>query len=111
MSEEPLSEETRAVLTRTIPQAFSEEWLLEYMEAVKGITRGISVDHTCEHCDKRGKVYVQIPNFSEINKTIMDLWNQAFGRPGVAEGEPGGVTIIVERSSKVALNGDGPSPA
>jgi hypothetical protein len=90
-------EQPRAVAARVTAEIFNEDWLREYLESVKQLSRGYPVDHKCSECGKRQKVYVHVPDFKNINESVIDFWNQAFGRPGTAEGEPGGVTIIVHR--------------
>jgi len=98
-----VSDQPREIAARLTAEIFNEEWLREYLESVKLLSRGYPTDHTCKECGKRQKVYAMVPDFKNINESIIDFWNQAFGRPGTAEAEAGGVTIIIERTP---LNGD-----
>ena len=98
-------QQPREVTARVMGEVFDEEWLREYAEKLKGLTKGALVDHTCAGCGKRAKVKVEVPDFKGINDSILELWNQGFGRPGMAEGEPGGVELVIERLWPGEVNG------
>lgn len=87
----------REVTARVVSEVFDEEWLRGWAEALKDLSKGYPVEHNCPECGFRKKIIVQIPDFRGITDSVLELWNQAFGRPGTADAEPGGVTIIVNR--------------
>jgi hypothetical protein len=91
-------------MARLTSEVFDEDWLREFMDSVKGIQKGVMVDHKCGECGKRGKVTVQIPDFKAILDSVVEFFNQSYGRPSTADGEPGGVTIIVERKWPVGTS-------
>jgi hypothetical protein len=84
-------------MARLTNEVFDEEWLRDFMGQVKNLEKGVLVDHKCPHCEKRGKVTIPIPDFKAILDSVVEFFNQSYGRPATADGEPGGVTIIVER--------------
>ena len=90
--------EARAIIARLYSEVFDEPALREIMEGIKQLSRGYPVDHKCSECGKRQKVYVHVPDFKQILESMSEFLNQGYGRPGTAEGEPGGVTIIVKRN-------------
>jgi len=100
----PEDSEARAIIARLYSEVFDEAALRELMEGIKQLSRGYPVDHKCSECGKRQKVYVHVPDFKQILEAMSEFLNQGYGRPGTAEGEPGGVTIIVHR------NWPGPDP-
>lgn len=88
----------RQDLGEVINKTFDRKWLLEFAETVKGMTQGVWGQGRCPECDSPRKVLVQIPDVQGQIKAVVALLEQAEGRPGTAQGEAGGVTLIVERS-------------
>lgn len=100
MSEKPKTR--REDLGEAINQVFDAEWLLEFAETIKGMTNGVWGEGNCPECGSPRKVLVKIPDIQGQLKAVMALLEQAEGRPGTAQGEAGGVTLIIERSWPVA---------
>jgi hypothetical protein len=96
-AEAQVSEEPREVIGRVFPEVFDEEYVRELMESIKGLSRGYLLDHKCPDCGHREKATVQVPNFKEILQAMTEFMAQGYGRPGIAEGEAGGVSIVVKR--------------
>ena len=95
MSTRPKS--VRSDLGEVIGEVFSRDWLLEFAETIKGMTTGVWGAGSCPECGSSKKVLVQVPDIQGQLRAVTELLEQAEGRPGVAAGEPGGITLIVER--------------
>lgn len=90
--------QVRSTVSRIVTEVFDEEYIREIAEGVKGLTRGQWGEGDCPECGSRKKVMVEIPDIASQLKALTVLLEQAEGKPGTAEGEPGGVTIIVKRT-------------
>lgn len=84
-------------MAEVVPEEFNADYLRELMQAVKSLTKGYSVEITCKHCARSQKQIVQVPDFKQIVDSMTEFFNQAYGRPGVADSEASGTTIIVHR--------------
>ena len=100
MSEPKNVKERRAVrstVSKVVTDIFDEDYLRELAVSVKGLTKGVWGEGACAECGSQKKVKVEVPDLATQIKVLAELLEQAEGRPGVAEGEAAGMTIIVER--------------
>lgn len=87
----------RADLAEVINKTFDSEWLAEFAEQLKGMTKGMWGMGECPECGSKRKVFVDVPDLKGLLAALTELMEQAEGRPGTAQGEAGGVTLVVER--------------
>ncbi len=96
------SEPVRPRLSDAVSEAFTPAYLLELAERIKtATTKGLETyaEIKCSGCGQltRKKLWVQVPDLPKLVTVITDLIEQTEGRPGLADSERGGVTLIVER--------------
>ena len=107
----------RQDLGERLNEKFSGVWLDDFLETVKGMTNGAWGSGICEECGSKRKVLVQVPDIKGQLAALVALMEQSEGRPGTAQGEAGGVTLIVERkwpdagSEDLDKLRDAPAPA
>ena len=89
--------QVRSTVSRVVTEVFDEPYLRELAENVKSLTKGVWGDGVCPECGSAKKVKVEVPDLASQIKALTELLEQAEGRPGTAEGEPGGVHLIIER--------------
>lgn len=87
----------RQDLATAITEVFDADWLREFADTIKNMTQGVWGEGTCDKCGSKRKVMVKVPDTQGQLKAVVELLEQAEGRPGTATGEAGGVTLIVER--------------
>lgn len=87
----------RSTVSKVVQEVFNEEYIRKLAEDCKTLTKGFWADGECPECGSRKKVKVEVPDIYSQIKILTELLEQAEGRPGTAEGEPGGVEIIIER--------------
>lgn len=88
----------RQDLGEVITEVFSREWLMEFAGQVKSMTTGVWVEGRCPECGSARQARAQMPDLKGQLAAVTSLLEQAEGKPGTASGEPGGMTLIVERS-------------
>lgn len=86
------------MMARVASEVITEEWWRDFMQVVVNLHKGYQVEHDCPECSFRKKVTVQIPDFKGIMDAVTEVYNQCFGRPGTADSDPGGTTIILKRT-------------
>ena len=74
-------------------EAVTAEYLRELLDELKDRTKA-----TWAYCpDCRKKVQCEVRDIGGIVKTVVELIEQVEGRPGSADVEAGGLTLVVER--------------
>jgi hypothetical protein len=96
----------RQDLGAAITEVFDADWLRGFAETIKTMTHGVWGEGVCDSCGSKRKVMVKVPDTQGQLKAVVELLEQAEGRPGTASGEPGGVTLVVERMWPVARDQD-----
>ena len=89
--------QVRSTVSKVVTEIFDEQYIRELAENVKGLTKGVWAEGVCPGCGNAKKMKVEVPDLASQIKALTELLEQAEGRPATADGEPGGVTIIVER--------------
>lgn len=87
----------RQSLTEVITEVFDEEYLKQLAKDVREMRKGYRGSGRCPDCGSMKGVTVDLPDLTGQLKNLIELIEQAEGRPGTAAGEPGGVTLVIER--------------
>lgn len=87
----------RSTVSKVVSEVFNEDYIRQLAEDCKTMTRGYWAEGECGECGSKKKVKVEVPDIYSQIKVLTELLEQAEGRPGTAEGEPGGVELIIER--------------
>lgn len=96
----------RQDLGEVISEVFSREWLYAFAEDLKNMQGKTWGEGRCPECGSARKVEVKVQDYQGQLKALIGLLEQAEGRPGTAEGEAGGITLIIERKWPVGGDSD-----
>jgi hypothetical protein len=97
----------RPLLADAIREEISPEYLRELIGQVKTLTRKTFV--YCPDC--RRQVQVEIPDLPRVLSGLVELLEQAEGKPGTVATEDAGVTLIIERHWPAPRDPDPPPPS
>lgn len=89
------SNAARDSIRAALNDKFTEEQIKFLIDEVLAITKKGRADITCRHCQRRQIVDFEIPDARAVTSAIVDLSNQAFGRP--TEVQPEEQQFIVNR--------------
>jgi hypothetical protein len=59
----------------------SPEQLETLMDEVLAITKSVSAEFSCRHCNKKTMQRVSVPDAKAVTSALVELANQAWGRP------------------------------
>ena len=99
----------RSDLGEMIAEVFDMAYLRQLAEEAKGLTTAMWGVGICPNCGNQKRVLCDMPDIGGKLKIFIALLEQAEGRPGTADGQPAGVTIVVNRiwpGGEDGTNGD-----
>jgi hypothetical protein len=82
----------------------SSEQLAKLMDEILAITKSVSAEHSCRHCGKKTMSRVEVPDAKAVTSALVELANQAWGRPQTETEQAEPITFI----RKVIYTGNGP---
>ena len=78
--------DARSEIGKALEGKLSPEQLSFLMDEVLAITKRPWADVTCRSCKQKQRVQVDVPDAKAVTGALIDLANQAWGRPDVAAG-------------------------
>lgn len=78
-------------------EVFDPSFLREWMESIKQMSAGVWGSGSCPECGTQRKVRAEVPDIKGQITAVTELIEQIWGRPGTANVDQQGTTIIVER--------------
>ena len=78
--------DARSEIGKALESKLTPEQVKMLIEEVLAIRKQAWGDVTCKSCQQKQKVKVEIPDASAVTKSLIELANQAWGRPDVAAG-------------------------
>jgi hypothetical protein len=76
--------DVRSDIAKALEGKLTPEHLDFLMNEVLAITKTPHVEVTCKKCGQRQKVKASIPDAKAVSDSVINLANQAWGRPDVA---------------------------
>ena len=86
--------DTRSQIGDALAGKLTPEQLEFLMNEVLAITKTATGDFSCKSCGQKQRQQVQIPDAKSVTSALVDLANQAWGRPQDDKGEDQTVTLI-----------------
>ena len=63
----------------------SEEYISALLDEVLAQKKQVHAEVSCKHCSRKGKYQVEVLDAAAVTKALIELGNQAWGRPDVAQ--------------------------
>jgi hypothetical protein len=86
--------DTRSQIGDALAGKLTAEQLATLMDEVLAITKTAHGEFSCKKCGQFQKQSVQIPDAKAVTGALVDLANQAWGRPSDDKQEAEGITLI-----------------
>ena len=90
MSDKPV----RSTLGEQVRAWADDDRIKRMLDEIEGLEKRVQMN--CPHCNKRS--LVTVPDDVRKLESLLKVIEQVEGKPGTADAEPGGITIVVERS-------------
>lgn len=95
----------RADIATALESWLAPEQLQLLMDEVLAITKSAPADIKCKSCGQAQRHMVQVPDARAVTSAIVELANQAWGRPGQADGSEAGPAVVVNYRVEVVEDG------
>lgn len=79
--------DARSEIGKALESKLSPEQIDLLLTEILAIKKQAWGDFKCKECGKQQRQLVEISDASQVTKSLIELANQAWGRPGQAEGE------------------------
>jgi hypothetical protein len=86
--------DTRSQIGDALAGKLTDEQLALLMDEVLAITKSVHGEFVCRNCGQRQKQPVQVPDAKAVTGALVDLANQAWGRPSEDKVEAEGITFV-----------------
>jgi hypothetical protein len=93
--------DTRSQIGDALAGKLTEAQLVFLMDEVLAITKRAHGEFSCKNCGQRQRQPCEIPDAKAVTGALVDLANQAWGRPSEDKAEVEGVTLV----RKIVYNG------
>lgn len=96
----------RTTLSERVQEWADGDRITRMLDEIEGLEKKVWLD--CPKCNKRS--LMDVPDDVRKLEALLKVIEQTEGRPGTVDGEPGGVTIIVERTWPVGSDDSDSEP-
>ena len=86
--------DTRSQIGDALRDHLTPEQLSTLMDDVLAIRKQTHAEIVCKHCGRAGKYLAEIPDPKAVTGALVDLANQAWGRPQDDKVEAGNITFV-----------------